>query len=77
MKHIQAMASLRFLEEHFDYTVMHDSRRKSGAGEVRTIIAQNPEGVVRVLQSTVRKGSESVQQVILSEVELTILKQLL
>ncbi|MEJ8544632.1 hypothetical protein [Brevibacillus borstelensis] len=77
MKHAQVQASLHFLQERFDYSVMHDSRRKSGNGEIRTIIAQNPEGVVRILQSTARKGTESVQQIILSEVEMTIVKQLL
>ncbi|USG67516.1 hypothetical protein NDK47_09680 [Brevibacillus ruminantium] len=76
MKHSQALASLQFLQEQFDYAVMHDSCRRSGNGEVRTIIVQNPEGVVRVLQSTVRKRTESTQQIILSEVEMNILKQL-
>lgn len=44
MKHAQVQASLQFLQERFGYSVMHDSRRKSGNGEIRTIIAQKPGG---------------------------------
>ncbi|MDA5108723.1 MULTISPECIES: hypothetical protein [Brevibacillus] len=76
MKHTQAMASVQFLQERFAYSTMYDSVRKSGLGEVRTIVVQNQDGVVRVLQSTVRNGTESLQQIILAEEELTILKQL-